>query len=196
MSEKEMIRPKKPKIEGNKVKPSDESPSIDLQKEEIISSLYHAKSKINHSLKPLEKDFKPFPETETIETKIDEKKKKTEISEDHLKEKQQQQEIQKQQEQQNKQKKIQKEINGIIPTVFKPFPTVTESETVISHETSTSIPYEKVEPVEDTIEQLKKAKENPINILESEYENLSPLEKDILEIAKSVLKKKKYDSKL
>ena len=59
MSEKEMIRPKKPKIEGNKVKPSDESPSIDLQKEEIISSLYHAKSKINHSLKPLEKDFKP-----------------------------------------------------------------------------------------------------------------------------------------
>ncbi|WP_371805751.1 hypothetical protein [Candidatus Lokiarchaeum ossiferum] len=50
--------------------------------------------------------------------------------------------------------------------------------------------------VQKTIAQLKEAKKDPLAKLASQYEKLSELEKSILEIAKTILKKKKYSAEL
>ena len=51
-------------------------------------------------------------------------------------------------------------------------------------------------PIDETISQLREAKKDPFVKLTSEYEKLSELEKNVLEIAKVILKKKKYSSEL
>jgi len=177
MSEKQIIRPKKPKTGDKKIESEKEKTSTSSQKDEIISSLYPPKTKSTLKTKPLKEDFKPFPDVESAideESKI-ENKEKLKI---------------------HQKKEEQEDLKGIKPTVFQPFPTITESEAAISPEISTPIQYEEPISHDDTIDQLIEAKENPIDILERDYENLSVLEKDVLEIAKTILKKKKYESKL
>ena len=177
MSEKQIIRPKKPKTGDKNNKSEEEKTSTSSQKEEIISSLYPPKTKSTPKIKPLKEEFKPFPSTES---EIDEKRK-------------------------NKNKEIvitpqskeqQEDLQGIKPTVFQPFPTLVESESAISPEMSTPLQNEITSSIDDTIEQLIEAKENPLDQLEREYENLTTLEKSVLDIAKSILKKKKYHSSL
>jgi predicted transcriptional regulator len=177
MSEKQIIRPKKPKTGDKKTKSEEEKTSTSSQKDEIISSLYPSKTIPTPKTKPLREDFQPFP---AVESEIDEESKIE--NKENIK-------IPKKKEQQE-------DLKGIKPTVFQPFPTVTESEAAIAPEISTPIQYEKPISHDDTIDQLIEAKENPIDILEREYENLSILEKDIIEIAKTILKKKKYSSEL
>lgn len=177
MSEKPIIRPKKPKIGDKKIKSEEEKTSISTQKDEIISSLYPPKTISTPKIKPLKEEFEPFPD---VESAINEERKNK--SKENIKIPQR--------------KEQQEDLKGIKPTVFQPFPTVTESEAAISPEISTSVQYEESTSHDDTIDQFIEAKENPIDILERDFENLSVLEKDILEIAKTILKKKKYDSKL
>ena len=177
MSEKQIIRPKKPKTGDKNIKSEKEETSTSSQKDEIISSLYPPKTISATKIKQLKEEFKPFPDTESD---IDErsKTKKEETITIHLG------------------KEQQEDLKGIKPTVFQPFPTLIESESEISPEISISLQNETHPSINDTIDQLIEAKENPINKLERDYENLSTLEKNILEIAKSILKKKKYDSTL
>ncbi|MBA7577226.1 hypothetical protein ES708_19073 [subsurface metagenome] len=177
MSEKQINRPKKPKTGDKKIKSEKEKTSTSSQKDEIISSLYPPKTISTPKTKPLKEDFKPFPDTESDidEKSINKTKENIKI---------------------HQRKEQQEDLKGIKPTVFQPFPIVTESEAAISPEISTPIQFEKLASHDDTIEKLIEAKENPIDILEREYESLSILEKNILEIAKTILKKKKYNSKL
>ncbi len=175
MSEKQIIRPKKPKDEDPNIKSAKEQTSTSSQKDEIISSLYPPKTKSTQKIKTLNDDFKPFPETES---KTEEKKKNRESVKI------------------NQNNEQQEELKGIKPTVFQPFPVVTESEAAISPEISTPIQSEMPPSLDDTIDQLIEAKESPIDIQEREFEDLSTLEKNILEIAKTILKKKKYGSEL
>ncbi len=177
MSEKQIIRPKKPKTGDKNIESEKENTSTSSQKEEIISSLYPPKKKSTPKTKPLKENFKPFPDAETDaeEKSINKSKEKNKI---------------------HQKKEQQEDLKGIKPTVFQPFPNVTESEAAISPEISTPIQNEEITSHDETIEKLIEAKENPIDILEKDYENLSVLEKDILDIAKTILKKKKYNSKL
>ncbi len=177
MSEKQIIRPKKPKTGDKNITSEKEKTSTSSQKDEIISSLYPPKTKPTPKTKPLKEDFKPFPDVDsnTDEKSINKPKEKIKI-------------LQK--------KEQHKELQGIKPTIFQPFPEVKQSEAVISPEIPIPIQNEKPLSLDDTIDQLEKAKENPIEIIEREFENLSTLEKNILEIAKIILKKKKYSSEL
>ncbi len=175
MSEKQIIRPKKPKDEDSNIKSAKEQTSTSSQKDEIISSLYPPKTKSTQKIKTLKEDFKPFPETEY---KTEEKKKNRESGKIDQNEEQQE------------------ELKGIKPTVFQPFPIVTESEAAISQKISSPIQSQMPPSLDDTIDQFIKAKESPIDIQEREFEDLSTLEKNILEIAKTILKKKKYGSEL
>ena len=58
--------------------------------------------------------------------------------------------------------------------------------------TATSPPLD----VKETIAQLKEAKKDPLVKLSNEYEKLTELEKSVLDIAKKILKKKKYSAEL
>ncbi|QEE17806.1 hypothetical protein DSAG12_03644 [Promethearchaeum syntrophicum] len=177
MSEKQIIRPKKPKTGDKNIKSEEDKTSTKSQKEEIISSLYPSKTKSAPEIKPLKQEFKPFPGTES---EIDEKSRTKNIKQIIT----------------HQNKEQQEDLKGIKPTVFQPFPTLSESESAISPEISTPLQNEIVPSIDDTIDQLIEAKENPIEKLEREYENLSTLEKSVLDIAKSILKKKKYNSSL
>jgi len=179
MSEKQIVRPKKPKTGDKKTISEEEKTSTSSQKDEIISNLYPSKTIPTPKAKPLREEFEPFP---GVESDIDEESKSKNKNKENIKIPQR--------------KEQQEDLKGIQPTVFQPFPTVTESEAAISPEISTPIQFEESTSHDDTIDQLIEAKENPLDILERDYENLSVLEKDILEIAKTILKKKKYDSKL
>ena len=177
MSEKQIIRPKKPKTGNKNINSEKEKTSSSSQKDEIISSLYPPKTKSTPKIEQFKEEFKPFPDT-----KSDTHKKSRNKSKENIKI--------------HQRKEQEEDLKGIKPTIFQPFPAITQSEAAISPEIPISIQNERIPSLDETIDQLEEAKENPIEILEREFENLSTLEKNILEIAKTILKKKKYSSEL